>query len=956
MKKSITLVLAVVFSLLMVASLAACANKEGKLPSTPFEKVRFAFDGVQRSFSDSASNAAPGRGGSKIYGMSKDEALAVIAGIYTDGDRQGDKEAEISYDQPPMQQFRFLKAIFENIGENYQFGTKYYDVISGNMFFDMDTGIKYGPSERTTDKMYAYDINFAISIELKENDLIYAEVSFEIALTKGADVKRTKWYVSFDLNYDMNSFSPNYTMLMLTDNREGDLPYLERVQGYEYDYVQVAEGSIVEWRKFGLETDREIVFNDTYQSFADYVNAGLTYNADTCKWYKNNNLNKITRMDDTKKATIAEAFADGLGLNSTDIKSAAFWAKEGTRHGAITEYYNQISTMMEDELIYDLVCKKEDKEREDKNWPQSFLERKEINNFVPSFAEVNASAKYSVSFQTDMGQECAVVTISGATERDFEAYGAKLEEIGYEKSIEGGYVNYHIFLDLTGSSVVVIGFKDNDILITRMDDNGNGGGGSSGGESNDPIGITYAADFTGAYEDYDKIQIDQGSVATMIETISGGAVTEKSIVTYVSGAGIHYEIALKAEDGKTAEQTAEKAEKDYLDALGDMPVFAQGMPVRYCTLADGSNDIVVVVVGDVANGKPVLHIYVFVFTANSVREIAGAAQGTNGGGQQGTNGGGQQGGNESGNGGKEEGGSGNEGGQSGEESYIMVRAYDVGEDGTLTEYTSRPYSADERIEAWGFGDGWLLYTDEACTQPIDLNEPIYAKGTDVNLYRKIERDFVSVKFIRFYNDAYCSGFLGKKTVVCRKGRIYEGLLGSENSDFGNAVSVFADIDKTQVVNANDRCAFTENVTYYVFAENQNYRAYDIVGNGQTIMRVALTDGADVAATNETEFHSADGRHIKATVDEVKGDVVYVSDVQKEFIFAQCYAFNGREMYREEWYFTADQGWGWAPAENVNWYTDASLSANVTYGDKITGNASVWKAYDERSLRPNLEND
>lgn len=208
MKKIISFGSAILLLVLLVAGLVACSGGNGPTFTKPeLIKVEKAFSGVENSFNnDSPKNAATENiayAGLKMAAMTESEALSSIYAVYTEGDRQNNASPELDYDEPPMQQFRYLKAVFEEMGDDYQLGTKYYYDISGTIYFDMQTG--FPVTTKTAEYQYDYVFGFSMSIELKENDLIFAEVGFSIQLTHGEDVRNTSWYVSFDLNYNFEN-------------------------------------------------------------------------------------------------------------------------------------------------------------------------------------------------------------------------------------------------------------------------------------------------------------------------------------------------------------------------------------------------------------------------------------------------------------------------------------------------------------------------------------------------------------------------------------------------------------------------------------------------------------------------------------------------------------------------------------------------------------------------------
>ena len=935
-RKGSIVVFILLFTAVAMLSLFGCENKKTDLPSTAYEKVGFAFNGVEKSFSSAsgAKNAAPA-GGSKIYAAKNDEALNVIRGLYIETDKETWNGEEVDYDQPPMQQFHYLKAVFENIGSDYAFGTKYHDVVEGYMYFDDETGYRVRSDAADAEsRKYAYRIDFAMSIVIDENDLIFSEVSFEITLTKGAEQKRTYWYVSFDLDYDMESSTPNYKMLMLTDNKEGDLPYLHRPQGYEYDYVEVRDNEIVEWRKFGLEAEKELVFDQAHASFSDYEREGLAYSADTCKWYNGREYNKIKQKTPEKESALATALVDGLGLNSTNIKSAAFFTKTGVRSEAISAFYRTISDMIGEELVYELVCKKEDKERESVGWPTNFLQQQGIADRIPSL-EATATVAYTVSFGTREGQNYAMLTLSGAWSEALEGYKATLIENGFIRSDSGTAEIY--VLPRNDGKIPTVMIERNVVYLIGAD------AGSGGQEK--AVVIEYVGEFRGVYASYSQETIFEKDVAPTIADFSGGMVSAEAIAGYVSGTGTKYNIVLIGNGDAAA--IAENAYELFMQSLGDAPWFAQGAPVRYFTDDHRNLDVVVLVNDGVdESGVPVLDIYVFTFTKGSVKEITASMQG---GGQGGQGQGGQgQGG--QGQGGQGQGGEGQGGEGEGENTTTNVYVWTVGESGK-EPYAQNSCNNGEEIDVWEYAQSddriiYCLYSDEGCAQMIPIDSIVYANGEDINIYRKeVEEDYVGVTFHRYMNGA----FLSKKTVVYRKGQIVYSL-SDGISDVGGEFLVYRSADQNDQVDQSKRQIFMESTTLYAYGKSAEYTAYDIVANGEVIMRIATNY---ISLGSEGEIHG-ESVHIMATATAINGNVVEVTDVKYEKSFAHAYAYNGHEVYREEWYFT--DKYAWSIAENDLWYTDASLTAHTSYtGDEqgvhnFTANVTLWGEYDGRSYR------
>ena len=265
-------------AILSVTSLVACGGSS-KLPTTEHEKVKFAFNGVEKSL----KNAKTAK---KAYQLERrnrlnvsNEALDTLAGLLTEADSRGDIIEELEYNQPPIIQFQYLKKVFEKVGNGYEFGTKYYDTMTGDIYVDMETG--YEDEEHNAKNKYNYTFTLGIDINIDTNDLIKADVSFDINLAKGNESYTTQWYVGIELDYDMNNSSPNYTLAMVTENNELELPYYGHFT-YEYDYVEVKDSAIKEWRKFCLSSNQRLVKDSAHTSVDSFNNSSSSISKSKC--------------------------------------------------------------------------------------------------------------------------------------------------------------------------------------------------------------------------------------------------------------------------------------------------------------------------------------------------------------------------------------------------------------------------------------------------------------------------------------------------------------------------------------------------------------------------------------------------------------------------------------------------------------------------------------------------
>lgn len=352
MKKIKTSLLSFIMLILSIFILSAC--KKTKLPTNDYEKVKFAFNGVEKSFKNKKSLDSDNKEFMRLLSFNPSQTdLDIIKGIYTDGDNQGDVIDDIEYDEPPMIQFQYIKKVLEKVGSNYSFGTKYYDEIEGTIYIDMENG-----KEESGDSFKAtYLFKLSIDINIDSNDLINADVNFDIKVMQGAKTYNTNWFVTIILDYDMENKTPNYKMTMLTNNEESELP-TRLGYTYEYDYVEVVDSKIKEWRKFCFETDKKLVKDSTHSSFNDYINEDVEYDTSTCKWYYDKSLYKITRKNAEKSKTVGNALFN-MGLNDNDINPSTFINKEDVKNSVIKTCYDDFCKIYKKDIIYSMLTSEE---------------------------------------------------------------------------------------------------------------------------------------------------------------------------------------------------------------------------------------------------------------------------------------------------------------------------------------------------------------------------------------------------------------------------------------------------------------------------------------------------------------------------------------------------------------------------------------------------------------------
>ena len=349
-----------------VAILSGCKRRtKYVVPTTSHDKVSVALSGVEKSVENiktsGKTNSSKSRSAKRVGQNDSSGALNEIFKLYNAYDSLGDQIDTLEYDQPPMIQFRCIKNVFDTMGEDFKFDTKYTNTIDGEVYFDPEEG----DIKESSQSEFKYDYSFTLSTEIgiSSSDLITANLAFKINLTQGQTTLETNWFLSMTLDYDMSKENPTYTLSMYLDNEESALEYLHFGNTYEYDFIDMKDGRINEWRKFCYETNKQMIKNENHPDFESYSNeADFKVQIGASKWYKNADLKKITIPKTSITKQFAGALFDKFGVNSTDINSAAFVSKSGTENETLKTVYQNISNIFEKELIYELISGTEARE------------------------------------------------------------------------------------------------------------------------------------------------------------------------------------------------------------------------------------------------------------------------------------------------------------------------------------------------------------------------------------------------------------------------------------------------------------------------------------------------------------------------------------------------------------------------------------------------------------------
>ena len=468
-------------------SLIGCSPK---LPTTQYEKVKFAFNGVEKSFKNKkATKGAILLPKAKLGGSNTSHGLDTIYSYFRDDDIQDNFLEEVEYNQPPMVQFQYLKKVLEKVGSGYEFGNKYYDTINGEMYLDVETGFKREGEQYK----YSYTFTLGMDINIDDNDLITADISFDIKLNKGNEEYNTKWYVAIELDYDMANNSPNYQMTMVTENDERELPFYGRYT-YEYDYVDVKNNSISEWRKFCMDNDHRLVKDSNHSNFNSYVEEGCEFKVDACSWYKNGvfHKNKRTRAQGDEAKAIGEALFTDLGLNANEIDADRFFNKQGNQNSVIKICYQEFNKIAKEDIIYDLVCKEEGHSEIEKQPAAIRAMNDDLsggagNYQVPSTTTISQLLS---GFIDNFGEKVVVHLYYIDSDGGLLSEVTDLRALRYYVKSQRGEYSTEAHLDDTLYDVIQGGsFQDRDLTILFID------GDNLGGAMN----FYYAGDFPSSY-------------------------------------------------------------------------------------------------------------------------------------------------------------------------------------------------------------------------------------------------------------------------------------------------------------------------------------------------------------------------------------------------------------------------------------------------------------------------
>lgn len=342
MKKLLRYLLSLVLVLIPVFLLASCKDAEVvSLPTTKHEKVQFAFNGVEGSLKSNQNS----KGKLNLEKKSKrnDASSNALSTIYSFLKVEEEtNNPSFKYDEPPMIQFQYLKALYSEVGHDFSFNIKYSYQINGEVYYDFTNK----QATQSSEYLNQYALIVGILIDIDDNDLITAEVSFDVTYTNNNVIHHQKRYSRLILKYDMNEKNPTYelTMYDIDDLLEYSDPN-EKYISMEYDYVNVEENLIKECRKFGVCSP---------DSLTNYQNEDYVYKYSVLRAFKDNKK-YFNENSYRKDINLKQAVFTGLGFSNVLDNMDTFLDMQSTENSKIEVVVNKFNSILGKDIVNSFV-------------------------------------------------------------------------------------------------------------------------------------------------------------------------------------------------------------------------------------------------------------------------------------------------------------------------------------------------------------------------------------------------------------------------------------------------------------------------------------------------------------------------------------------------------------------------------------------------------------------------
>ena len=351
------IICSIIVFILVSFGICACKNTDSKeLPTSNYEKVQFAFNGVEKSLKNTNSSLMNLEALKKMEetrlmsyttpalkmneeSMSEDDIQTIYNAMSLEKETSN---PSFPYDEPPMIQFQYLKALYEEVGDSFSFGKKYTYTLTGDIYYDFSTR----SVTENEEFLQNYSFDLSIRIDIDENDIIKAFVGFDLKYTNKGFTRNQKRYAELVLNYDMNDVNPTYTLAM--KDMDDLLSYSNDNEKYinaEYDYVNVDKNVIQEWRKFGICSNEPL---------SNYQNNDFVFKYSVLRAFKENKLYHIENSYNPN-ANLKSAVINGFDFNRLIQERDTFHNEEGIQNDKIQTIANKFSTILGKDFVNSIV-------------------------------------------------------------------------------------------------------------------------------------------------------------------------------------------------------------------------------------------------------------------------------------------------------------------------------------------------------------------------------------------------------------------------------------------------------------------------------------------------------------------------------------------------------------------------------------------------------------------------
>ena len=251
-----------------ILTLTACSYSTNNVdPNKKYKALKNAFDVIESSltkpvFKDETLKATQ-KNWYHPYNFDK------IFELYTDEDIC-EENPEIGYNTFSIPQFMFIKDFYDNYGKDFSFNSRYSQSLTGSKYINFDIG-----QEVESDENYKYNYLYDMSLSI---GFIYPEAgeTYGVSVAAGnissnfnvkavyknnnGDEVKTSFTTFTVINYKFDLEQPNfslYTVNIISSEKNDHIKELDADYLYDYEYVDIEDGILKEWRNYSF-------FSDTY--------------------------------------------------------------------------------------------------------------------------------------------------------------------------------------------------------------------------------------------------------------------------------------------------------------------------------------------------------------------------------------------------------------------------------------------------------------------------------------------------------------------------------------------------------------------------------------------------------------------------------------------------------------------------------------------------------------------